>query len=57
MNYFGTFEKWKPVREVLDLDDEGESIFGRKKPLVEKKVRFKNGTLRPARATETRKPL
>lgn len=27
---------WKPVREVLDLDDEGESIFGRKKPLVEK---------------------
>ena len=33
---FGTFEKWKPVREVLDLDDEGESIFGRKKPLVEK---------------------
>jgi len=29
-------EKWKPVREVLDLDDEGESIFFRKKPLVEK---------------------
>ena len=29
-------EKWKPVREVLDLDDEGESIFCRKKPLVEK---------------------
>lgn len=27
---------WKPVREVLDLNDEGESIFGRKKPLVEK---------------------
>ncbi|MBQ9651219.1 MAG: DNA cytosine methyltransferase [Prevotella sp.] len=27
---------WKPVREVLDLTDEGESIFGRKKPLVEK---------------------
>lgn len=27
---------WKPVREVLDLEDEGESIFGRKKPLVEK---------------------
>lgn len=27
---------WKAVREVLDLDDEGESIFGRKKPLVEK---------------------
>lgn len=27
---------WKPVREVLDLNDEGESIFERKKPLVEK---------------------
>lgn len=31
-----TVQPWKPVREVLDLDDEGESIFGRKKPLVEK---------------------
>lgn len=29
-------QSWKPVREVLDLNDEGESIFGRKKPLVEK---------------------
>ena len=29
-------DKWKPVRDVLDLDDDGESIFGRKKPLVEK---------------------
>lgn len=29
-------QPWKPVREVLDLKDEGESIFGRKKPLVEK---------------------
>lgn len=28
-------KSWKPVREVLDLNDEGESIFGRKKPLVE----------------------
>lgn len=27
--------KWKPVREVLDLTDEGESIFTRKKPLSE----------------------
>jgi DNA (cytosine-5)-methyltransferase 1 len=25
--------KWKPVREVLDLHDEGESVFTRKKPL------------------------
>lgn len=31
-----SLKQWKPVREVLDLDDEGESIFGRKKPLVEK---------------------
>lgn len=29
-------QPWKPVREVLDLNDEGESIFGRKKPLVDK---------------------
>ena len=28
-------EKWKPVREVLDLEDVGSSIFTRKKPLVE----------------------
>lgn len=33
---FSSFRQWRPVREVLDLDDEGESIFGRKKPLVEK---------------------
>lgn len=30
------FEKWKPVKEVLDFSDEGQSIFNRKKPLVEK---------------------
>lgn len=29
------FKKWKPVKEVLDFTDEGESIFTRKKPLVE----------------------
>lgn len=28
-------QPWKPVHEVLDLNDEGVSIFGRKKPLVE----------------------
>lgn len=32
---FTPLQKWKPVREVLDLDDVGESIFDRKKPLVE----------------------
>lgn len=30
---------WKPVREVLDLEDEGISIFGRKKDLVEATLR------------------
>ena len=32
---FGSLKKWKPVREVLDLTDEGVSIFTRKKPLSE----------------------
>ena len=30
------YKPWRPVREVLDLDDDGESIFTRKKPLCEK---------------------
>lgn len=30
-----SFKKWKPVKDVLDFTDEGESIFNRKKPLVE----------------------
>ena len=29
------FEKWKAVKDVLKLDKEGESIFSRKKPLVD----------------------
>lgn len=33
---FGRLEKWKPVKEVLDFSDEGDSIFYRKKPLAEK---------------------
>ncbi len=33
---FGNLSKWKPVKEVLNLDEEGESIFTRRKPLVEK---------------------
>jgi DNA (cytosine-5)-methyltransferase 1 len=32
-------DKWKPVREVLDLDDEGVSIFDRKKPLVDNTIK------------------
>lgn len=33
---FKVYEKWKPVREVLDLEDEGSSIFEKKKPLCER---------------------
>jgi DNA (cytosine-5)-methyltransferase 1 len=33
---FAAPNKWKPVKEVLDLDDEGNSIFERKKPLSDK---------------------
>lgn len=33
---FGVLKQWRPVRDVLDLENEGESIFGRKKPLSEK---------------------
>ncbi len=38
LEFFGhvLYKKWKPVREVLDLDDEGTSIFNRQKPLCEK---------------------
>lgn len=34
-NLFDVRAKWRPVRDVLDLHDEGASIFGRKKPLVD----------------------
>lgn len=34
-NLFDARAKWRPVRDVLDLHDEGASIFGRKKPLVD----------------------
>ena len=33
---FHQYQRWRPVREVLDLKDDGESIFGRRKPLCEK---------------------
>lgn len=33
---FGSLQKWKPVKDVLDFSDEGVSIFNRKKPLSEK---------------------
>lgn len=31
----GNLAKWKPVKDVLDFEDEGTSIFTRKKPLSE----------------------
>lgn len=31
-----TLRKWRPVKDVLDLQDDGESIFCRTKPLCEK---------------------
>ena len=33
---FSNLKPWKPVRDVLDFKNEGESIFSRKKPLCEK---------------------
>jgi DNA (cytosine-5)-methyltransferase 1 len=33
---FGSLEKWKPVKEVLNFEDEGESIFSRKKSLSDR---------------------
>lgn len=36
---FHAYKKWKPVREVLDMDDTGQSIFDRKKPLCEKTLK------------------
>lgn len=33
---FNCLQAWKPVKEVLELEDEGKSIFDREKPLVDK---------------------
>lgn len=33
---FHIYNKWKPAREVLDMNDSGQSIFDRKKALCEK---------------------
>lgn len=33
---FHQFKKWKAVRDVLDLNEEGTSIFAKRKPLCEK---------------------
>ena len=36
---FHSYKKWKPVREVLDMNDIGQSIFDRKKSLCEKTLK------------------
>ena len=36
---FHAYKKWKPVREVLDMNDAGQSIFDRKKSLCEKTLK------------------
>lgn len=36
---FESLKKWRPVREVLDLEDQGKSIFDRKKPLVDNTIK------------------
>lgn len=35
-NLFSNFNDWKKVKDVLELENEGNSIFTRKKPLVDK---------------------
>lgn len=39
VDMFTKLEKWRPVKDVLDFEDEGKSIFGRKKPLSEKTLK------------------
>ena len=44
---FDEKKKWLPVKDVLDLKDEGESIFGRKKALAPKTFeRHKSGLIK-----------
>ncbi len=39
-NLFGSdLKKWNAVKDLLDFEDEGESIFNRKKPLVENSLK------------------
>lgn len=44
---FTSLKKWKSVKDVLDFEDEGASIFGRKKELVEAtKARLYSGLIK-----------
>ncbi|MDV7051532.1 DNA cytosine methyltransferase [Bacteroides ovatus] len=47
IDMFCNLEKWRPVKDVLDLQDEGESIFDRKKSLAPKTFeRHKSGLIK-----------
>lgn len=35
-NLFGSTQKWRAAKEIINWNDEGKSIFGRKKPLAQK---------------------
>lgn len=42
---FANLKKWMPVKDVLNFEDEGESIFTRKKPLSDKTLERINAGL------------
>jgi DNA (cytosine-5)-methyltransferase 1 len=47
-------KKWNAVRDILDLHDEGKSIFERKKPLVDNTLKvIKNGIIKAIKEQET----
>lgn len=47
LNVLSELKKWKAVKDVLDFEDEGRSIFGRKKEPVEKtKARLYSGLIK-----------
>lgn len=50
---FGNVKKWMPVKDVLDLEDEGISIFNRKKCLSDKTLKvIYNGIVKESKNTE-----
>jgi DNA (cytosine-5)-methyltransferase 1 len=39
LGFLAKTKKWRPAREIIDWDNKGNSIFGRKKPLKENTMR------------------
>jgi len=39
LGFLAKTKKWRPAREIIDWDNKGKSIFGRKKPLKENTMR------------------